>query len=400
VKRYLVIIFLAAVILGTLSILTILSTKISSATATEIEARTGLTFDWFTSSNGHRMANGGQAAEATKGYQFSIPVKIEMDFPKFSADILTGFAKTQFKISDGEKRSLADSLDTKLNLAYPVSGQMPFQLPFDILLGLDFNLPTGRTNLKEKDLALLSGQDLVSITTFGEGLNINPTISLAKEWENLSAGFGLGYDWRGKYDYSSTLKEYDPGDIVNFTTQLNYDFLTNYQTRFFADYAYFNKDKVKGEDYFQESGFFLLGLGLNYNQPRWDVKADLQNILRGKSKLVKEEALTIPAIPAFSTEDKNSHGDEWIANLSWRYSLSDQTSLNSLMGFLWADENDYPSSNLMYIGKKQKLSLGVGASRKINTRIDADVLVKGFLLNQNDRNYQGISLITRLTTPF
>jgi len=375
--------------------MSILDTKISSAT--EIEARTGFTFDWFTSS-GHKKANTGQAAEATNGYQFSIPVKIEMNFPKFSADILTGFAKTQFKVSGGEKRSLANSLDTKLNLAYPVSDQPSFSLPFDILLGLDFNLPTGRTNLKEKDLVLLSGQDLVSITSFGEGLNINPTISLAKEWENLSAGFGLGYVWRGKYDYSSTLKEYDPGDVVNFTAQLNYDFLTNYQAHFFADYAYTNKDTVEGEDSFQEGDFLLLGLGLNYNQSNWDVKADLQSILRGKSKLVKEETLPIPA--AFSTEDKNSHGDEWIADLSWRYSLSDQTSINSQMEFLWADENDYPSSDSMDIGKKQKLSLGVGASRQINTRLDADVLVKGFLLNQNDRDYQGISLITRLTTPF
>lgn len=391
-KRYLVIISLAAVVL---SIQSTLSTKICSATATEINARTGLTFDWFASS-GHGKADG-QAAEATDGYQFSIPVKIEMNFPKFSADILSGFAKTQFKISGGEERSLADSLDTKLNLAYPVSDQMPFQLPFDVLLGLDFNLPTGRTDLKEKDMVLLMGQDLVSITTFGEGLNINPTISLAKEWANWSAGFGIGYVWRGKYDYSSTTKEYDPGDIADLTAQLNYDFLTNYQAHFFADYAHFNKDTVKGEDSFQEGDFFLLGLGLKFNQPRWDVKADLQNILREKSK-VKEEAL---AIPAFSTEDKNSHGSEWIADLSWRYSLNDQTSLNSQMEFLWADENDYPSSDpIMYIGKKQKLSLGVGAGRQINTRIDADVLVKGFLLKQNDRNYQGLSLITRLNVPF
>lgn len=378
-KRYRVIIVLAAVIL--------MSDGISSAA--EVKARSGFTLDWFTSSN-HSHTQG-QAAEPTKGYQLSIPVKIELNIRKFSADILAGVARTQFKLADGEKRSLANTLDTKLNLAYPITGQ----LPIDILLGLDFNLPTGRTDLQDKNLVLIGNPDIVSITNFGEGLNLNPTVSLAKEWTNWAAGFGLGYVFRGKYDYCSTLKDYDPGDIMNFTTQLSYNFLANYQARLFSDYAYFTRDTKRGDDYFQEGNFFRLGLGLNYSRSRWDAQANLQSILRGKSKSLKGE----PA-PAFSTEDKNSHGDEWITDVSGRYSLNEQTSLSSRMEFLWADENDYPRSDPLYLGKKQKLTLGTGVSRQITSRLDADVMLKSFLLKSNDRNYQGISLIARIAASF
>ncbi|MEW5801069.1 MAG: hypothetical protein AB1847_03085 [bacterium] len=392
-KRYRLIMVLSAVILGTAIVLnTARNTNTWICSAAEIEARTGLTFDWFTSS-GHSPADD-QPKEATKGYQFTLPVKIGLTFSDFSIDILAGFANTQFTLSGGGTRSLATSLDTKLNFAYPVSGQLP--LPFDLLLGLDLNLPTGRTSLKEEDLVLLEGQDLVSVTSFGEGLNLNPTVSLAREWENWAYGFGLGYVFRGKYDYCSTLKEYDPGDILNFTAQLRYDFLSRYQARFFTDYAYFSKDTVKGKDSFQEGDFFLLGLGITYNQSAWDVSANLQSILRGKSKLAEGAAYT----PALSTEDKNSHGSEWIAGLSYRYALNTRTSLKPQVEFLWADENDYPSQDPLYQGKKQKFSLGVGASRQISSRFDADVLVKGFVLNQNDRDYEGISLTALLTALF
>ncbi|MEW6381865.1 MAG: transporter [bacterium] len=377
------------IVSATLLTAAVLSISAGMSSAAEIKARSGFFFDWFTGS-GHSHA-WQRAAEATKGYQFSIPVKIELDFQKFSAGILAGAARTQFNLAQGEKIYMTNTLDTRLNLAYPITDQ----LPVDILLGLDLNLPTGRTDLKEKELVFIGNPDIVSITNFGEGLNINPTVSLAKEWTSWAAGLGLGYVFRGKYDYCETVRDYDPGDIVNLTTQVNYNFLTSYQARLFADYAYFTKDTKRGKDSFQEGNFLRLGFGLNYSQTRWDAQASLQSILRGKSKSIEEE----PA-PAFTTEDKNRHGDEWIAGISGRYSLNDQTSLKSQMEFLWADENDYLRTDPLYLGKKQKLSLGAGAGWQITSRLDADAMLKGFLLKNNDRDYQGASLIARLIASF
>lgn len=360
--------------------------RISSAT--DIKVRTGFTFDWWKSNANTDLVT---SEEAIEGNQFYVPIRIGTQHQEFSFDILIGYINTNVDLSDGGSKSLTYVLDTKINFAYEILGN----LPLDVLLGLDLNLPTGRTNLTTDELFLVVEPDLVSITTFGEGFNVNPTISLAGEWGDWMSGIGLGYNWRGKYDYSSEIKDYDPGDIINFTTETNYDFHLNWQGRFFSEFALFNKDKVGKEDWYQEGDFLLLGLGLNYYQAQWDADFTLRSILRGKSKRIQEEA-----VPIMSTEDKNSHGDEWIADFGMRYSLNDRTRLNSSVEFLWADENDYPSDSLIFVGKKQKFSIGVGASTLFASSLEGKIMLKGFYLNGEDRDYRGISIIAQLTTNF
>lgn len=378
-KRFVVFIVMISFMILVLSMGII---RISSAT--DIKVRTGFTFDWWKS-------NADTGLEAIEGSQFYIPIRIGTQHKEFSFDILIGYINTNVDLSDGGSKSLSSILDTKVNCAYEISGK----LPLDVLLGLDLNLPTGRTDLTTDDLFLVVDPELVSITKFGEGFNLNPTLSLAGEWGDWTAGIGLGYDWRGEYDYSSQIQDYDPGDIINFITESSYDFCLNWQGRFFTEFARFTKDKIGDEDWYQEGNFLLLGLGLNYYQAQWDTDFTLRSIIRGKSKWIQEGAVSI-----ISTEDKNSHGDEWIADFALRYSLNDRIRFNSSFEFLWADENDYPSDSPIFIGKKQKLSLGVGTIALFASYLEGELKIKGFYLNGEDRDYRGISIIARLTTNF
>ena len=140
-----------------------------------------------------------------------------------------------------------------------------------MLFGLDFNLPTGYTDLKDKDLVLIVPPELMTITTYGEGLNINPTLVLSKEWDTWVAGVGLGYTWRGEYDYSSSLHDYNPGNIFNVNAELRHDFTSEVYGKVFGEYLTYGKDEVHGKDYYQEGDVTLLGLGATYTRTLWNL---------------------------------------------------------------------------------------------------------------------------------
>ena len=103
----------------------------------------------------------------------------------------------------GSSDSLSCIIDTKANFSYEIVDKF-FA---DLIFGLDFNLPTGKTKLNLEQQGLVLDPDLVAISRFGEGFNVNPTITMAKVWNNFAAGIGVGYLWRGEYDYSEAVHE-------------------------------------------------------------------------------------------------------------------------------------------------------------------------------------------------
>ena len=124
----------------------------------EFSAESGLIFDtWRNSDN-------------TDGNQYHMPLKFEVTDKNFSTTLLTGYCKTTISPDTGERQSLDGMLDSKLNFSY----QLPGSLPVDVLLGMGFNLPTGKTGLSPKDLMLTMNSDLVSISGFERGLMSTP----------------------------------------------------------------------------------------------------------------------------------------------------------------------------------------------------------------------------------
>ena len=112
--------------------------------------------------------------------------------------------------------------------------------------------------------------DLVSITKLGEGYNFNPTLSVAKEWGNLVAGLGIGYLFRGNYDFTTDVRDYDPGDVFTTTAEVRYDFSPSWTARLMGQYARYEKSEVQSHGFYKEGDFYLLGLGLRYNQKKWE----------------------------------------------------------------------------------------------------------------------------------
>jgi hypothetical protein len=291
---------------------------------------------------------------------------------------------------------LSTFLDTKVNLAYGLLGK----LPVDVLFGVGFNLPTGKTDLKGEELVVIMDPDLVTITTVGEGFNINPTLSLSKEIRDVVIGVGVGYIWRGEYDYSTDIgmKDYDPGDIFSANAEVRYYFSDSLYSRLFGGYASYTEDTVSGADFYQEGNLFLAGAGLNYAPAKWDTGVSIRGIFRDSSKFQRDGG-------KISEEAENIHGDEWIGDLYVRYFLSKETALKVMLQGLLVRENDYPSNSPYYIGKRQKLTLGLGGATALSKVLKLELNVKGFLMDDDDvrfpefrssRDYKGLSAMLML----
>lgn len=387
--------------------------------AMEIKAQAGFYLDWW------------KDDVARRGQQFNIPISVEGRYKDFSLRVLTAETHAELDPRRSPNRSLTHLLDTKVNLSYEILEK----LPVDVLIGLDLNLPTGKSNLKLKDRGLIMDPDLVSITQFGEGFNVNPNLSLAKHWGKLQAGIGVGYIWRGEYNVTTQFleindefnrriikyyaRDYDPGEIFNINAELRYDLLSSLQGRLFGQYVWYGKDQLKKKDFYQEGDLWLIGMGFEYNQKKWDMGFTLRSLFRNKSRL-KQDLGNVWSYPEsewsirglnqpIRTEARNSHGDEWVADFYVRYFLDEKTIIKSFLQGLYVTKNDYPSTSTRFVGRREKGSLGMGVSRQLLPYLEGELFAKGFLMHDeerflpeflSERNYRGYSVGFYLTGKF
>lgn len=367
-----------------LALIVLVSTSVPCL-ALETQFGTGLNTTWWQNDN------------HDTGVQMAIPLKGVIIVDAFTAQLLNALVYTTVEPDEGDKASFTSFLDTKLNFSYTMSNP----LPFDLLMGCGFNLPTGYTKIKTEDMALLTlPPDLMPISTYGEGFNINPYLAVSKEWERIVAGFGMGYLWRGEYDYSETVSDYDPGEVLTMSASLGYDFTPALSGRFFGEYATYGKDTIEGDDYFKDGALYLLGVGLTYAQPAWELSARLHGIVRAKAKFYSSTPISV--------NEKKNHGDEWETLVNYRYFLNSRTSLTAGMDYLSIAANDYPQDSVFYAGQRRKLTLSGGMERSLTDKIKGTLRLDLFTLEDDknwyhptdDYRYTGVNLMADLGMRF
>lgn len=352
--------------------------------AAGVDTRTGMHFNWW------------ESDQDDTGMQFFIPIQAASSYKDVSLKLLGAYVFTQVNPDTGKRRSISQMADTKLNVSYRVYDR----LPFDVLFGLGFNLPTGHTDLTRSETVLIVPPDLFPIPTFGEGLNINPTITVAKDWGRFIAGAGIGYTWRGEYDYSYLHPDYDPGEVLTATCEAGYDITEKLFGKLYGQYISYAKDTVDGDDFYQEGDVKLIGLGLSYDRKTWDVGFNLTGILRGKSKVQQGAALP--------TEDRNGHGNELNTGLIYRHHTDSKTTVWTSLGLLFIAENDYASTSPFFVGKRQKVTLGCGFDKTLAENLTGSVGIEGFIMDDEenwyhpgeDVTYRGIGLSAQVSKRF
>jgi hypothetical protein len=128
------------------------------------------------------------------------------------------------------------------------------------------------------------------------------------------------------------------------------------------------------------------------------VDLTLRGIFRDKSNLQTGTG-------SLATEPDNSHGNEWIGDLVFRYFPDDRTAFKTWFQGRYFTENDYPSDSNRFIGQREKFSFGVGATRVLMPHIEIGLDAKGFIKDdaethspifRNARNFTGVSVALML----
>ena len=331
----------------------------------------------------------------SSGSQTLVPLRIEWSRGDATIGLLTGAVRATRDTPGTADRSLTHTLDTKLILSYVVQGKFPV----DLLVGMDVNLPTGKTDLSIADLALILDPEIVSITTFGEGVNVNPTISLAKEWGPWAAGIGIGYNVRRTYDVSTEagLTDYDPGDILSLNALLQRECSRGYVGRVFGKFSRFGKDRLRGADLFREGDYRMVGAGISRAGSAWEADVNLRGTFRGAAEIRSGGSLV--------TEAERSRGDEWSAEASVRHTLRKDVSLSGSVRGLIVSENGYPEGASRHNGSKEKIAISIGCDRSFASGMAVGVGLKGFLMTEEaqsvpqfreERTSRGIALAFRI----
>jgi hypothetical protein len=338
----------------------------AAASAADVSIRTGFDYDWW------------KDDKDGTGRQAYVPVRIEMKHQELTVGLLSGIQRTRFERAGQTSRELSSPLDTKVTSSYAILGK----LPVDILLGLDLNLPTGKTNLSQDDLVLLMDPELVSINSFGEGFNVNPTLSVAKAWGNWIAGIGAGYAWRGKYDFSTDLgmKDFKPGDIVTANAMAKYGFAPGWSARFFGGAAWYGKETWQGAAHFKEGDFYAVGAGLDRSWDKTSAGIALKAVLRQKSDIPDGSG-------GLSPEAKNVHGNEWWLTAGLRHQLDGKTVVSSDLTGLLIAANGYSGDSARRVGERTKVALGVGVTRDLGEGVEAGLGIKGFAMHDDEANF-------------
>ncbi|MHB1024506.1 MAG: hypothetical protein ACYC24_02220 [Desulfobacteria bacterium] len=331
----------------------------------------------------------------SSGSQTLVPLRIEWNKGDATVGLLTGVVHAALDSPGTTNPSLTHTLDTKLNLSYVLQGK----LPVDLLIGMDFNLPTGKTNLSRSELWLIQDPEIASITTFGEGVNINPTLSFAKVWGPWSAGAGVGYNVRRTYDVSrdAGLTDYDPGDILSLNALLQRESSQGYVGRVFGKFSRFGKDRLHGADLFREGDYRMAGVGISRAGKTWEADVNIRGTFRGKAEILSGGSLV--------TEAERGRGDEWSAEASVRHALRKDVSVSGSIRGLIVAKNGYPEGASRRNGSKEKIALTVGCDRRFASGMAAGVNLKGFLMTEEaqavpqfreERTIRGIAIAFRI----
>ena len=340
----------------------LLVSSVGIACSAGLNLQTGASFDWWGEYRGSHAS------------QYHFPVLVEGKYQDLSVRFLTAYAKTEISAPGYETVRLGHLLDSRLGGTY----QIVNKLPVDLMFGLDLNLPTGKTNLTQAETRLIMDPNLISINNFGEGFNVNPTITAAKSWNDWSAALGFGYLWRGAYDFSAELDltDYHPGAVYSVTAETRYTVSPEMLCRLFGAYSWYGKDTSHGTTIFQEGNVWIFGIGGTYKKAKQlDATLLATGVIRGN--VTNYDRTTGTAL----LDAENPHRDEYSLDLRGRYFLDEKTVTAAPLQYKYLTGNGYPGDDTRYVGGANKVSFGVGITRALWSGLSAEVNLKGFYLH-------------------
>jgi hypothetical protein len=321
---------------GALAAAVLLALGAAGPAAAEWTARTGVHVDAWSGAD-------------QRGHQVLAPFGLAWDSPGWGASLRGAVGTSERDPGGGlPTGTVSGFTDTTLG------GYARTELAgLEVRLGLDLDLPTGQAGLKTSDLAAVQDEDLALLERFGEGLDVNPTLSVYRGFGLFGLGAGVGYFHRGSYDSTRDFvnDDLDPGDEL--TAVILGDVLLGDAWRLLGQVGFtaYGADERGGRETFEEGDEVDLRAALEWRPEPWWVVVAVRDVIRTKAD-------RLDASGRLATEPRSSRGNDFRGAVTVGYILDDVWSLalGVEVRHVWA--NDYPADDPLHDGGRTKVAVG------------------------------------------
>ncbi len=319
---------------------------------------------WVIQLNANRSNWANDAPQSTTGNQntglFQLSFVSSAPSSQSGIMLLGNYVETGLVYKNDNSKS-----DLSLNLLTDVTVSTFYQFaPLPILqlrLGLDINLPTGKTDFSNEQIDSLFIDNIVSelmpISSFGKGIGFSPNIiGTLAIGESMQVGFGARYEFTDKYNPTSEVDGdiFNPGDSLMLLGSFMFAFPNASRIVIDGQAVFTTRDRdetlgdvFKQGDQYKVSGRYVIPyqalrvtLGLSYST-------------QGKN----QENVTGGGVV---TEDRNTNNNQWETYISGAYAFTRSFTLNWNYDYKKTLSNNLDSANPLFDGGWSKHTVGVG----------------------------------------
>ncbi|WP_445218908.1 hypothetical protein ACKWRH_00660 [Bradyrhizobium sp. Pa8] len=282
----------------------------------------------------------------------------------------------------GLSGTLATTTDTVVSGTATYLG-IPGLQPF---IAMNLNLPTGTTALYGIAANARMDPDIVDLATFGEGLNVGPTVGVnIPILDALILTFGSGYTWRGGYRMEAlldppTLEQattlVGPGRIATQTASLGYQ-----QTKLIllasASYAHETTTYLDHVASYVLGDRYTLSATVGYS---W-TQSSSTTFTATWTNAEKNRVLD-PALMAVIPESFRSNSAVYRYRLEQSFASGNWT-VAPMVNYMRRDQNSYNPVTQQFIPAKTRIGTGGSAQYAISEGTSLKASAEHFWINEN-----------------
>ena len=315
--------------------------------------------------------------EPAKGNEVTFPLSMLYTRKAFAVRLVTAYSRARLTPADGAERTIATLTDTLLAVAYTLPlPKLPLQL------GVTLNLPTGKTRLDEQEAQALAGKDnnVLEVSSFGEGFNVGFSLGTAKKFGNVTVGVNGAYTVKGKYTPRSQdpADELDPGDQLLTAAMVQWQVLPAITVGGGVTYVYLTADQVNGQESSQAGSSVTLKTNFQARPVKpLGLTLTLLYQIPQKSQELAGETLR--------TEADNSKGTLFAGIFEATYAYSKTLLLQVVGGVRYYAESPRQDSGSgqPYAGKRLRYSFGPGVTYAVNKQLSCQVIAAYGILRED-----------------
>jgi opacity protein-like surface antigen len=267
---------------------------------------------------------------------------------------------------------------------------------FQPFASVEVNLPTGRSSLTSTENSARMDPDLVDVATFGEGLNIGPTLGFNLPiTEAFILSTSAGYTYRGSFRQESTLTptapggdpivpaEIHPGNVFTLTGSAAFQ-VGAFIGKVTAAVSQETTTTENDTPFIRPGRRYVVSANGSYNWPMDHVGTTTVSASLAHSRPNDVLFVYTGAPSTLMPEPENTNSNLYQVGLEHLFLPTDQFAIGPKIGFLYRDHNSYDPATLQFVPAKRRWSAGLSAKYAVNKVVTLNARAERIWTRENE----------------